>query len=250
MNPEPLPSAQKPGARIRPVPWSAEHRDAAAALPMQKAAPPEAAAPQRAPPTSPGFEELTSASPQEVSPDRPASAGDKPPPSGDQRAAGRGLVPHRDGAPARQAEPAHAPEESRELSPRLEAAIAALKAQGERLAEQARSDALEIGLLVARKVLEREITTNLDALFSLIKSAIRRAGESNKLVVRLAAIDHARVHESAESAFTLGRVELLPDESLALGDVVVETESTTVDGRLSTRLDELRRELDQSMKEE
>ena len=35
-------------------------------------------------------------------------------------------------------------------------ALEALRAQGERLAEQARSDALELGILVARRILERE----------------------------------------------------------------------------------------------
>jgi flagellar biosynthesis/type III secretory pathway protein FliH len=43
--------------------------------------------------------------------------------------------------------------------------------------------------------------------------------------------------------FSIGRVEIVADASLKTGDVVVETEHHTVDGRIDTRLDELRREL-------
>lgn len=129
-------------------------------------------------------------------------------------------------------------------NPRLEAALMELTLRGERLAEQARSDALELGLIVARKILEREIATNLEALFSLIKSAIRRVGESRTTTVRVCEADFERLHGSADTAFTLGRVELKVDPTLGPGDVMVDGEHATVDGRLGTRLEEIVRSLD------
>jgi flagellar assembly protein FliH len=129
------------------------------------------------------------------------------------------------------------------LSPMVEAAIAQLRLQGERLAEQARSDALEVGLMVARRILERELSTNVESLFSLIKSAIRKAGEARATVVRLHPDDLARLQDSSETAFTLGRVELAGDPQLAPGDVMVDADQHTVDGRLATRLMEAARAL-------
>lgn len=126
----------------------------------------------------------------------------------------------------------------------LLAAITALRSQGERLAEQARSDALELGILIARRIIERELSTNLEGVFSLIKSAIRRAGEDSVTRVRLHAGDVARFQSAARADFSLGTIELVADASLQPGDVMVDTQSHTIDGRLATRFDELVRHLD------
>ncbi|MFZ5439603.1 MAG: FliH/SctL family protein [Myxococcota bacterium] len=125
-------------------------------------------------------------------------------------------------------------------------ALEALRAQGERLAEQARSDALELGVLIARRILEKEVSTNLDSLFSLIKSAIRRAGEDHVTRVRLHPADVERLAGVTDSAFSLGKIELVADASLTRGDVMVDTSHHSVDGRLATRFEELVRQLDGS----
>jgi flagellar assembly protein FliH len=127
---------------------------------------------------------------------------------------------------------------------KLSAALAALNAEGERLAEQARADALELAVLIARRIVERELSMNLESMFSLIKSALRRAGEENVTRVRLHPKDVARFEAAVHTEFSLGRVELVGDASLQLGDVLVETPSHTVDGRLATRFEELVRQLD------
>lgn len=127
---------------------------------------------------------------------------------------------------------------------RLSAALAALATQGERLAEQARADALELGILIARRIVEREIAVNLESVFSLIKSALRMAGEENVTRVRLHPRDVERFEAAVHADFSLGKIVLAPDPSLQPGDVMVDTTSHTVDGRLSTRFEELVRQLD------
>lgn len=129
---------------------------------------------------------------------------------------------------------------------KLHAAVLALKNQGERLAEQARSDSLELGILIARRILEKELSSNLDGVFSLIKSAIRRAGEDHVTRVRLCPSDVERFRDDAISDFSLGKIELAADASLTSGDVMVDTDSHTIDGRLATRFEELVRQLDGS----
>lgn len=134
---------------------------------------------------------------------------------------------------------------------RLSAGVAALRLTSERLAEQARSDALELALLVSRRILEAELSTNVDRFFGVIRSVIRRAGESQRVVVRLHPEDAARV-EAAGGARSLGamavaQVEIVGDRELELGDCVVEADFGTVDGRLGTRLEEMRRLLLEAM---
>lgn len=127
---------------------------------------------------------------------------------------------------------------------RLKAAIDALRAQGERLAEQARADALELGLLIARRIVERELSTNLDSVFALVKSAIRRAGEEHVTRVRLSPHDAERFERNTRSDLSLGTIDIEADPNLSPGDVMVDTEHHSIDGRLHTRFEEVARQLD------
>lgn len=129
---------------------------------------------------------------------------------------------------------------------RLQAAIAHLREYAGRLAEQARSDAMEIGFQVARKILEAEVTTSPAPLFGLVRSAVQRLGESRKVVIHLSPGDLSRLDaEGGAKALGLAvaQIELLPDSTLTAGDCVVESDLGRVDGRLSTRLAELHRAL-------
>jgi flagellar assembly protein FliH len=136
----------------------------------------------------------------------------------------------------------------RDAMQKVNAALETLRAQADRLAEQARADAIEIGFQVARKILEIEVRQSPEALFALVRSAIRRAGESRRIAVRVAPEDAALLQSDAGRAaldgVTAARVEFLPDNSLQRGDCVVDTDFGQVDGRLSTRLAEVRRAVD------
>lgn len=123
-------------------------------------------------------------------------------------------------------------------------AVEVLRLQAERLSEQARSDALEIGFLVARRILEAEVATSPEALFALVRGAVKKAGESRKVVVRVNPT-HVPLLEGALSSGAAGvtavKIDVAGDPGLALGDCVVDTDFGAVDGRLGTRLEELYR---------
>jgi flagellar biosynthesis/type III secretory pathway protein FliH len=126
---------------------------------------------------------------------------------------------------------------------RLELGVTLLRAQGERLAEQARADALELAFMIARRILEREVHTDPVALLSLIRSAIVRAGEANQITLRVSAVDADALRmasQNGHSTFSLATINIVADPNLSAGDCVVETNLGTVDGRLSTRLAEMR----------
>jgi len=124
-------------------------------------------------------------------------------------------------------------------------AVRALRLEAERLAEQARADALEVAFQVAARILETEVRVNPETLFSLVRSALRKAGDSRRIAVRLCPADAATLEAGFERLgrgdLTAARVEIVADPTLGPGDCVVETDFGQVDGRLATRLGEARR---------
>ena len=174
------------------------------------------------------------------------------PPPGDEAAG-----PTTPFVPERQAEP-HTPRITEGASQinaaRLAASVERLRAESERLAELARADALEIGFQVARRILEMELTTSAEPLFSLVRSAVRRAGESRTLTLRLHPADKALIDESGGAARVDGlmaaRMQIVADPSLSRGDCMVDAEFGSVDGRLDTRFAQVRRSLDSALDEE
>jgi flagellar assembly protein FliH len=144
-----------------------------------------------------------------------------------------------------QALPTPAPDLRPEMLARLHTAIEKLRHEGERLAEQARADTLEIAFQIARRILEQELRTGPDALFALVRSAVRRAGDVRRVLIRVAPQDvQALEGDSGKAALqtmTVARVEIVGDPTLTPGDVVVESAEARIDGRISSRLGELRR---------
>jgi flagellar biosynthesis/type III secretory pathway protein FliH len=134
-----------------------------------------------------------------------------------------------------------------ETAERLGRAIAALRTTADRLGAEAAANALEIGCLVARKILEAELKTDAGAFVSLVHSAVRRLGEVHKVTIHLSpgdveAIEAVAGHASM-SPLGIAKVEIVPDTNLTPGDCIVESDAAMVDGRLGTRLEELHRVL-------
>jgi flagellar assembly protein FliH len=138
-----------------------------------------------------------------------------------------------------------------QFTERTSAAVEVLRATAERLAAEARTDALEIGFLVARRILEMELTASAEPLVNLVRSAVKRLGESRRIVIHLSPADAQAMNAIIESRgaqavaqATISRVEIVADASLGRGDCLVEGDLVTVDGRINARIEELRRVLD------
>lgn len=135
-------------------------------------------------------------------------------------------------------------------SERLAQAIAALRGISERLGEELGSTALEIGCLLARRIIEAELTSDPKLRTSFVRAAVRRLGEVQKVTVRLSAADRDGVASLAGEGevgealgLSIASVDLVTDTNLSPGDAIVESDTGFVDGRLGTRLEELRRVL-------
>jgi flagellar assembly protein FliH len=140
-----------------------------------------------------------------------------------------------------------------QFSERTSAAVDLLRATAERLAAEARTDALEIGFLVARRILEMELTASAEPLVNLVRSAVRRLGESRRIVIHLSPADAQALTAIVESRgaqaiaqASISAVEIVADASLERGDCLVEGDLVTVDGRINARIEELRRVLEAS----
>lgn len=146
------------------------------------------------------------------------------------------------------------PQPGPEFAERLAKAVGELRRTGERLAEQTTADALELATLIAGRIIEGELKTNPAALTGLIRSAIARLGESRKVQLRLHPTDAANVQAAGDAGplagVSVGRIEIRPDATLSRGDCIVDGEQGTVDGRVATRMEEVRRILTRALSEE
>jgi hypothetical protein len=148
-------------------------------------------------------------------------------------------------APPPAAEPAPAPEAPAperipaEYLKRLAASIDTLRLHADRLAEVCAGDAIAVGTAVARHLLEDELRGDPGKLLPLVRSALRRVGESRLVRVRLSPGDAAALAENEVALgerFPAAKVQVVADPGLARGDVQVDADFGTVDGRLETRL--------------
>ena len=137
-----------------------------------------------------------------------------------------------------------------QVSERIGSAARFLRQAAERLAAEARSDALEVGFMVARRILETDLTANVEHLVGLVRSAIRRLGESRHIKLQLCPEDARLIEEAlktdgaqAISSVAAAQIEVVADPSLQRGDCLVTGDLGTVDGRINTRLEELRHAL-------
>jgi flagellar assembly protein FliH len=140
------------------------------------------------------------------------------------------------------------------IAARYRAAIDALRLESQRLAEQARADAVEIAFQVARKLLEAELSANPERLFGLVRQAIQKLGDARRVTLRVCQADLNALkseHGQAELAHTgVASVEIVADPKLGPGDCVIESPVGAVDGRLSVRLAEVRRSVAEALEEE
>ncbi|MBL8951242.1 MAG: flagellar assembly protein FliH [Myxococcaceae bacterium] len=132
--------------------------------------------------------------------------------------------------------PAPAPQQS---SAQVQHALEKLSLQNERLAELARTDALEIGFMVAERILEQEVSQNPRALISLVRSAMRKLADGREVKVSVSAADHERLSAANEPG--LVNVTFVVDPTFGAGDIKVTSELGVVDARMSTRLAELKK---------
>lgn len=130
------------------------------------------------------------------------------------------------------------------LAAALEETLATVRAERERMAAELAEAVPQVTLELARKVVERELTTGEDPIRAAIETVTRRLAQTGAAAVRVApdvaaAFDAWRAE--AESAAAMAAVTIHADESLLRGEWIIETDGGFLDGRLITKFEEAAR---------
>lgn len=129
----------------------------------------------------------------------------------------------------------------------LREGVSALTGVRQRLLKESEEDLLRLAIMIARKIVQREIAQDQQVLASLIATALGGCAERDRVVVRLNPDDYAQVSANRQAYLSgLGedsQVTLTPDDNVGPGGCLVETVTGTVDARIESQIDEIYRVL-------
>lgn len=130
-----------------------------------------------------------------------------------------------------------------------EALAQALLATGSlraRLMQESEEDLLKLSLLIARTVMQRELSLDMSVLTGMVQAAVELASEGGEVVVRLNPDDYAVVASRREFGQVSGerrRVVLKEDPGVPHAGCLVETVRGNIDAGLDAQLNEISRRL-------
>jgi flagellar assembly protein FliH len=109
-----------------------------------------------------------------------------------------------------------------------------------KLRKQAEADLVKLAIAIARRVLRRELTVDPDAMQGIVLAALDRLQARDISRVRLHPSQEAALRRHLEAA-GVRAIELMPDTSLAAGDLLFETSRGTFDASIESQLREIER---------
>jgi flagellar assembly protein FliH len=133
---------------------------------------------------------------------------------------------------------------SAELAPvldRLARSIAEVAALRPRIRRETERDLVELSLLIARRVLRREVSVDPDAVCGLLHAALDKTSLRDVVEVRTHPGHKAALEQRLRALDATARITLKPDPRLEPGAVVVETLHGEIDASLETQLSEIQR---------
>jgi len=105
------------------------------------------------------------------------------------------------------------------------------------------NEVLQLGLSIARKILQVEPKINQEILLKVIKAALMRVIDKNGLEIHIHPDDETQAKvilpELLAQMRDLPRVEIKMDEHVGRGGCLIETRSGFVDARLETQLEKI-----------
>ncbi|OPY83728.1 MAG: flagellar assembly protein H [Syntrophorhabdus sp. PtaU1.Bin153] len=120
---------------------------------------------------------------------------------------------------------------------RLDACLAELAGFRDTLIEEAKRFSVEMALAFAEALVLKECSEKREVVLDMARRAFEICEDKYDLIVRMRREDAARL-----STDMLTHLKVVPDDSIKEPGFIVETNFGDIDGRISTQLDELRRE--------
>lgn len=132
--------------------------------------------------------------------------------------------------------------EQRDLGTRLSALLQGVAADNEALIRGLEAQVVELALAIAEKVIAREARTDPEIVLGVVRSALAEISDAAALRIRVnpedAPLLDGRWQEMLPRSVAESS-ELVPDEQVERGGVVVETRIGQADGQLRTRLSQV-----------
>jgi flagellar assembly protein FliH len=134
-----------------------------------------------------------------------------------------------------------------ELEQTLHAVLQAWEQEFRWLRQAAEQDLVRLAFRIAETVLDREVETYPETVLNSIEKAVQLALDAKRLEIHVNPADQALADQffpMLKSRFTeLDSVNLIGDESVDRGGAVVKTAQGSVDARITTQFQEIRRAL-------
>jgi flagellar assembly protein FliH len=125
---------------------------------------------------------------------------------------------------------------------RLNASIADVLAMRSDLRRRAEKDVVQLALLIAKRVLHRQLSVDEGALTAIARIAFERLTRSEAYRVTV----HPRFAGAINSALPgsqASRVQIVPDPDCALGTLVIHSAEGTIDASVDAQIEEISRGL-------
>lgn len=124
---------------------------------------------------------------------------------------------------------------------RYEKSIAELAVAHKKMAQAMEEQTVQLSLEIARKIVQRELTMDLDLVGALATVTLKRLSGHQSIILRVSRTDFERVRTAVVAANPA--VTVKDDPALDRGDFVIETGQTHLDGRVSSQIDTIGRAL-------
>lgn len=125
----------------------------------------------------------------------------------------------------------------------LDALVARIEEERQRLWKEAEPQIIAFVLEIAQRIVKEEAQINRDIALSVIRNALRRVVDTETIRIRVHLEDLEIVRASREDLMTLvdgiRHLEIVEDRRVAPGGCIVETSAGTIDARLETQCAEI-----------
>jgi len=125
----------------------------------------------------------------------------------------------------------------------LEAAAAAMQAAREEFLESLESQVVLLAMSIAKRILRREPSVDTERVRKTVREALVHLEKSERISLRLNPADLAALEEQnvrlLDEFEAAENLELIPDETVAPGGCVAESEYMEVDAQIETQLQKI-----------
>jgi flagellar assembly protein FliH len=129
--------------------------------------------------------------------------------------------------------------------------ITAAQADAQKMITAAERQIIDIALVVARKLLSREIEENPAVVLPIVKTALEKVHDQEQIVVKISLADYALVTEAKSDLQMMAGCEqpitVLADPTIAVGSCVIDTAYGSVDARIDMQFAAIQKALQEVM---